>query len=189
MGIRVGQVRRGHGRAPAVVLIDPKCPHNVGAAVRAASCYGIGQVWFTGERVQLIGERRYRLPREERMRGYRDVDLRHSEQPLDAFDTAAVPVAVELRHHAESLIDFVHPEHGVYVFGPEDGSLDRAILGRCHRFVVIPTRHCTNLAAAVYTVLYDRHAKRVTAGLEPAHTLAGRGFDEPDDMADTVGVR
>jgi hypothetical protein len=58
-----------------------------------------------------------------------------------------------------------------------------------HRFVVIPTWHCTNLAAAVYTVLYDRHAKRVTAGLEDAHTVAGRGFDEPDHMADSVGVR
>lgn len=77
----------------------------------------------------------------------------------------------------------------MYLFGPEDGSLDRAILGLCHRFVVIPTRHCTNLAAAVYTVLYDRHAKRVTAGLEAVHTVADRGFDEPDHMADAVGVR
>jgi hypothetical protein len=34
--------------------------------------------------------------------------------------------------------------------------------------VFIPTRHCTNLAA---------------------HTVAGRGFDESDHMADSVGVR
>lgn len=171
------------------MLIDPKFPHNVGAAVRAASCYGIGQVWFSGVRVTLIGERRFRLPREERMRGYQDVELRHTDQPFDAFDRAAVPVAVELRRNAESLIDFAHPEHAVYVFGPEDGSLDRAALGLCHRFVVIPTRHCTNLSAAVYTVLYDRHAKRVAAGLEAANTVVGRGFDEPDQMADAVGVR
>jgi tRNA(Leu) C34 or U34 (ribose-2'-O)-methylase TrmL len=189
MGIQVGPVRRGDGRAPAIVLIDPKFPHNVGAAVRAASCYGVAQVWFTGDRVQLIGERRFRLPREERMRGYQDVELRHSDQPFDAFTSAAVPVAVELRRNAESLIDFIHPEQAAYVFGPEDGSLDRAILGRCHRFVVIPTRHCTNLAAAVYTVLYDRHAKRVLAGLETANTVTGRGFDEPDHMADAVGVQ
>ena len=97
MAIQIGPVRRGEGRAPALVLIDPKFPHNVGAAVRAASCYGLGQVWFTGERVQLIGERRFRLPREERMRGYQDVELRHSDQPFDAFASTAVPVAVELR--------------------------------------------------------------------------------------------
>ena len=38
-------------------------------------------------------------------------------------------------------------------------------------------------------VLYDRHAKRVTAGLAAAHTVAGRGFDEPDHMAGAVGVQ
>jgi tRNA(Leu) C34 or U34 (ribose-2'-O)-methylase TrmL len=189
MGIVTGPVRRGDGKAPAIGLIDPKFPHNVGAAVRAASCYGIGQVWFSGDRVQLVGERRFRLPREERMRGYQDVELRHSDQFFDAFPTGTVPVAVELRRDAEQLIDFVHPEHALYVFGPEDGSLDRAVLGLCHRFVVIPTRHCTNLAAAVYTVLYDRHAKRVAAGLEPVNTLTeSRGFDEPDHMADAVGL-
>jgi len=189
MGIVTGPVRRGDGTTPAVVLVDPKFPHNVGSAVRAASCYGLGQVWFTGDRVQLVGERRFRLPREERMRGYQDVELRHSDRPFDAFDSTAVPVAVELRRNAESLISFEHPERAVYVFGPEDGSLDRAVLTVCHRFVVIPTRHCTNLSAAVYTVLYDRHAKRVLAGLESAHSVVGRDFDEPDHMADAVGVR
>jgi hypothetical protein len=58
---------------------------------------------------------------------------------------------------------------------------------QCHRFLVIPTRHCANLSAAVYTVLYDRHAKRVQDGLELPHSTAG-DFDEPDHMADAVGV-
>jgi tRNA(Leu) C34 or U34 (ribose-2'-O)-methylase TrmL len=92
-----------------------------------------------------------------------------------------------LRRNAESLIDFVHPEHALYVFGPEDGALGRATLTKCHRFLVIPTWHCANLSAAVYTVLYDRDAKRVHDGLEPPHSTAG-DFDEPDHMADAVGV-
>jgi hypothetical protein len=33
------------------------------------------------------------------------------------------------------------------------------------------------------------NAKRVRAGLEDPHTVIGRGFDEPDHMADTVGLR
>ena len=70
MGVVIGPVRRGDGVAPAVALVDPKFPHNVGAAVRAASCYGVRQVWFTGDRVRLDGDKRHRLPREERMRGY-----------------------------------------------------------------------------------------------------------------------
>lgn len=88
MGIVTGPVRRGDGQTPAVVLVDPKYPHNVGAAVRAASCYGVGQVWFTGSRVRLVGERRYRWPREERMRGYQRVQLRHCDEPFAAYGPA-----------------------------------------------------------------------------------------------------
>jgi tRNA(Leu) C34 or U34 (ribose-2'-O)-methylase TrmL len=120
------------------------------------------------------------------------VQLRQSDAFFDAFGPGTVPVAVEVRPGSESLIDFEHPDEALYVFGAEDGSLSRAVLRHCHRFVIIPTRHCTNLAAAVYTVLYDRHAKRVRAGQEPPHNLAesrgGAGFSETDSMMDEVGV-
>ena len=86
-----------------MALVDPKFPHNVGAAVRAASCYGVRQVWFSGDRAARWGQRQ-RLPREERMRGYKEVEIRHADQFFDPFENA-VPVAVELRRNAESLID------------------------------------------------------------------------------------
>jgi tRNA(Leu) C34 or U34 (ribose-2'-O)-methylase TrmL len=170
------------GATPAVALINPKFPRNVGAVVRAASCYGIPQVWFSGSRVSLEPHAGYRLPREERMRGYQDVTLRHSDRIFDQFGRGVVPVAIELQPGAESLIDFNHPKQAVYVFGPEDGSLSRSVLGLCHRFVVIPTAHCTNLAAAVYTVLYDRHSKRVRNGLEEG--LTPRSLRSNDDGED-----
>ena len=190
MAIVSGPVRRGDGQAPAVALVDPKFPHNVGAAVRAASCYGIRQVWFSGDRVQLVGARGFRLPREERMRGYQEVELRHSDAFFEAFGADVVPVAVEVRPGSESLIEFEHPERALYVFGAEDGSLRKPVLRLCHRFVIIPTRHCTNLSAAVYTVLYDRHAKRVRAGLEQPHQLteSRATFAESESMMDAVGV-
>lgn len=160
--------------APAVVLHDPKYPHNVGQIVRLASAYGIAQVWYSGERIRrALGDR---LPREERMRRYEDVLLINHGDPLarlcDAVP-AACPVAVELRPNAEKLVDFVHPDADsgrpppIYVFGPEDGSLPGGIVKRCHRFVVIPSFECLNLATAVATVLYDRMAK-MPAGTRPA---------------------
>jgi hypothetical protein len=60
------------------------------------------------------------------------------------------------------------------MFGPEDGSLDRAVLARCHRFLVIPTRHCTKPQAG--------------DGRPGGAELGGGAFDEPDQMADAVGV-
>jgi tRNA(Leu) C34 or U34 (ribose-2'-O)-methylase TrmL len=131
-----GRKAAPHGVAPAVVLIDPKYPHNVGMTVRLASCYGLRQVWFTGHRVSLNPARGERLPREERMKGYRDVEMIHYEHPFDQFPAGAVPVAVEVRAGSEPLHGFEHPDDAVYVFGPEDGSIPKPLLAHCHRFVV-----------------------------------------------------
>jgi tRNA(Leu) C34 or U34 (ribose-2'-O)-methylase TrmL len=111
------------------------------------------------------------------MKGYQDVILRQYDRPFDQFPQGTVPVAVEVSDRAESLVEFEHPENAIYVFGPEDGSLERVTLQHCHRFITIPARHCTNLAAAVYITLFDRMSKRVRAGMELPPTLnESRGF-------------
>lgn len=183
-----GKHAKPQGVAPAVVLLNPRFPHNVGAAVRAASCFGIQQVWFTGSRVSFALQGMKRLPREERMKGFRDVELRQYDPFFDQFE-GVTPVAVELRPNAEALPAFSHPENAVYIFGPEDGSIHPSILSRCHRFVVIPTRHCVNLAAAVYLVLYDRQTK-LYPGLTISDALAERRHDFPenDELAETLGL-
>lgn len=169
------------GVTPAVALINPRFPHNVGAAVRAASCFGVHQVWFTGDRMTLNLQGKKRLPREERMKGYRDVELRQFDHIFDQFPPDTVPVAIELRPNAESLYSFVHPEKALYLFGPEDGSIPQVFLRNCHRFVVIPTRHCVNLAAAVYLVLNDRQFK-MNPGITIQDCLSERRFDFPENV-------
>lgn len=185
-----------HGVAPALVLVNPKYDANVAKAVRTASSFGIGQVWWTGSRVCLgdyspTGKGR-RMPREERMKGYRDVSMIQYDRPFDQFPAGCVPVAIEVRENSENLIHFDHPENAVYVFGPEDGSIDSVLLQHCHRFVVIPTRHCLNLAMAVTTVLYDRHVKRVLAGLEQPVTPGeweGRGVESDAESLQEMLLR
>lgn len=147
---------------PSIILFNPKYPHNVGAAVRACSCFNAKAIVFTGNRVSLTpdeGKRGYRLPREERMKGYSHINIINDEYPFNRFDQSITPVAVEVRQNAELLPNFVHPKNPVYVFGPEDGSLPQIFLKHCQRFLYIPSPFCTNLAAAVYIVLYDRIAK------------------------------
>jgi tRNA(Leu) C34 or U34 (ribose-2'-O)-methylase TrmL len=156
------------GLTPAVALLDPKFAHNVGGVLRACSCFGARQLWWSGDRVTLDVRKGQRLPREERMKGYRDVEMVRDDRIFDAFGPGVTPVAVELRPGAESLAEFEHPERPLYVFGPEDGSIPAVALRHCHRFVVIPSRHCLNLAAAAYVVLYDRLVKRHRLGLEDA---------------------
>lgn len=163
------------GKFPSILLTNPKYSANVGAAVRAASCFGAKQVWWTGNRVRLDDNQR--LPREERMKGYKDIDMVQFDYPFDHLKgDGVVPVAIELLPGSECLYDFVHPEKAVYVFGPEDGSIDQMFRRFCHRFVTIPTRHCTNLAAAVYLVLYDRKQKHYQLTGEKDELNEDRGF-------------
>jgi tRNA(Leu) C34 or U34 (ribose-2'-O)-methylase TrmL len=147
---------------PALILCNPKYSHNVGAAIRACSCFGAKTVFFTGDRILFDPSKnkgKYRLPREERMKGYKDVKIIKDDYPFNRFENI-VPVAVEVRDNSEPLPLFKHPENAVYIFGPEDGSIPNVYLQHCHRFIVIPSKHCLNLAAAVYVILYDRIIKQ-----------------------------
>lgn len=189
-----GKGAKAHGMAPALALIDPKYANNVGMVVRLASCYGIPQVWFTGDRVREEIEKRGRLPREERMKGYNSTQVIHYDNVFDQFPQDVTPVAIEVRKNSEPLHTFVHPEKPLYVFGPEDGSIPSVLYRHCHRFVVIPTRHCLNLATAVATLLWDRQYKRYLEGIEEPTTPGdheGRGpasldsrlfFDDKADL-------
>ena len=153
----------------AVMLVDPKFPHNVGNALRACACFGARRLAWSGDRVPDPSRwpEGARLPREERMRLYRNVDLVHGAGWQEAWAQAlgdaagVVPVCVERSDQAERLDAFVHPADALYVFGPEDGGVPKGARHACHRFVCIPTVNDgpLNLAAAVNVVLYDRLAK------------------------------
>lgn len=157
----------------AILLIDPKYPHNVGQVMRACAAYGVPRLLFTGERMRRSLAALRRLPREERLRGYRSVTLDHVERPFDLL-AGFTPVAVEVRRNSEVLPHFQHPGRALYVFGPEDGGIGPAELACCHRFVAIPSAHCLNLSMAVGTVLYDRQAK-----LDPDRPLDMSSGDPP----------
>lgn len=160
--------------AAAILIENPKWPFNVGAAVRAAAGYDVPRVVWSGARVWHEQMPNRRLPREERMRAYQSVERERVDDLRNVITTrpnGTAIVAVEILPGAESLMAFEHPVDAMYVFGPEDGTLSKGLRPYCHRFVVIPTEHCINLAAAVYTVLYDRRLKQFQAGLIGSHEV------------------
>src|SRR3990172_13291107 len=124
-------------KKPRVMLIDPKFPHNVGNAYRACAAWGADCPYWTGNRVSLDNFNG-RLPREERMRAYRDsVHFSHLEGRLPFVDVYSdvTPICVELLPSAAPLTTFIHPEKALYVFGPEDGSVPGNIRAQCHHFI------------------------------------------------------
>jgi tRNA(Leu) C34 or U34 (ribose-2'-O)-methylase TrmL len=157
------------GETPAVVLVDPKYPHNVGSVVRTAASFGIPQVWYTGTRAKERWQQMKRLPREER--DPRNMDrvrvIQGRGRFLGEFGPKAVPVCVEVHPTAEDLTFFEHPANAVYIFGPEDGDLDKGIKSACHRFLVVPSDGPLNLAVTVGIVLAHRRMGEVLDSLRP----------------------
>lgn len=98
-------------------------------------------------------------------KAYRHLPVLRVADLFEACPFDCVPVAVDLVPNARSLIDFSHPERAFYIFGPEDGTLGRAVTDKCKYAVKIPTNYCMNLAATVNVVLYDRLAKQERASL------------------------
>lgn len=174
----IGKNAPKFGVAPSILLSNPKNARNIAMIIRLASCYDVKQVWYTGNRIKIDeGER---LPREERMKGYAEVDLIQNDYPFDMFERGVTPVAIEVRDNAMNLHDFEHPKNPLYVFGPEDGSIPQVYMRHCHQVVVIPTKHCLNLATAVSTILYDRQYKSWLNGSNNFVTpgeFEGRGIE------------
>jgi tRNA(Leu) C34 or U34 (ribose-2'-O)-methylase TrmL len=135
-------------------ICDPKSPTNIGAVMRAAGCYGVNQVLYTGERF----DRAVKFQTDtKKMAG--QIPLTAVESFSDFKTQDIKMICVELAEGAQSLLDFVHPQQAFYIFGPEDGSIEQSLIDQADAVVYIPTITCMNLAATVNVVLYDRMAK------------------------------
>jgi tRNA(Leu) C34 or U34 (ribose-2'-O)-methylase TrmL len=172
-----------------VILINPKYMRNVGGILRTCSSCHIDNLLWTGKRVN---PHEYdKLPREERMRGYADVQWGVADKPLDLFAKGIIPVAVEVTDKAQPLNSFDHPDRAAYIFGPEDGSIPQVYRALAHRFIYIPAFHCFNLSVAVGIVLQHRLMQRIDQGLDPPVTAGQaekRGYgQQDDDVLETVG--
>jgi len=139
-------------------LINPKSPDNVGSDLRAAANYGADQVFYTGNRYPRAIERKARVVDMSR-KVSKDVPISQQDCLIDAVTENMKIVCVEFALNATPLPEFEHPENALYIFGPEDGSIDQAIIDQADDVVYVPTVGCMNLSASVNVLLYDRLVK------------------------------
>ena len=135
-------------------LSNPKSPTNVGAILRAAGCFNANAVRYTGTR----HDRAAQFNTDTQKVNQR-IPATRVESLLEPLPAGTQIVCIELVEGAVALPEFVHPPRALYVFGPEDGTLDQALINRADAVVYIPTQGCLNLAATVNIVLYDRLCK------------------------------
>jgi len=146
-------------RGFACVGLDrPKTASNVGAILRACFCYGVAQVNISKARVKDF-DAKCNTPK-----AHRHLPVFLVDSPTAYVPHNAKIVVVDLLEGAIPLPEFVHPERAIYILGPEDGTVGKEILSKADFKVMVPTRSCMNLAAAVNVVLYDRMAKGAAFG-------------------------
>jgi tRNA(Leu) C34 or U34 (ribose-2'-O)-methylase TrmL len=138
----------------SIGLKNPKNPSNVGAVMRAAGCFGVDAVFYTGQR----------YPRAAKFctdtkDASQTIPLSGVDSLLDGVNEDTAIVCIELVEGAIPLPEFQHPDNVLYIFGPEDGTLSQEVIDKADAVVYIPTIGCLNLAATVNIVLYDRQAK------------------------------
>ncbi|MBF0502708.1 MAG: RNA methyltransferase [Candidatus Riflebacteria bacterium] len=134
-------------------LDNPHKPENIGAALRAAGCFGVSMVAISGAR--------FRKQSTDVFHDYRRIPLLRVNDLQSVVPFHCVPVAIELVDGATPLHEYEHPAQAFYVFGGEDATLGKRVLEWCRDVVKIPTRGCLNLGACVNVVLYDRLQKQL----------------------------
>ena len=139
----------------AIGLDRPKDTANLGGVLRAAQCYGASLVLLSGGRMGKYAT--------DTMKAWRHLPCVEVDDLWTHVPFGAVPVVVEIADLAKPLFNVVHPHNAFYIFGPEDGSVDKRIVERAPLVVQVPTNGCMNLAATVNVVLYDRLSKQQRA--------------------------
>jgi tRNA(Leu) C34 or U34 (ribose-2'-O)-methylase TrmL len=147
----------------SIGLFNPKSPSNVGAVLRASGCYGVDEVFYSGQRFN--NATKYQTDTKNiqskiPLCGVECLvdDLKRSTLWQEEASKPAI-ICVELVEGATALPQFDHPDNAYYLFGPEDGTLPQYIINQADSVIYIPTIGCMNLAATVNVLLYDRLAK------------------------------
>lgn len=139
-------------RGFAVIALDrPKTPANLGGVLRAAGAFGADMVVVGGHRMGKFAT--------DTAQAWRHVPCVEADDIMSLLPFGCIPVVVEIHPKARPLQNFIHPERGYYVFGPEDGSVSKRIVESAAHIIKIESANCLNLAAAVNVVLYDRNSK------------------------------
>ncbi len=147
-------------------LTNPKSTENVGSVMRAAGCYQVDQVLYSGTRYDRAMKMATDTKKVSSAIPLQHIDHLDAMNFCDAVDDETQIICVDLIPGATPLPAFSHPDKALYIFGPEDGTIAQSVVDAADHVVFVPTIGCMNLAASVNVVLYDRLAKssRAMAG-------------------------
>lgn len=130
---------------------------NVGTLWRSAYNLGASFIFTIGRRYPKQASDTTQSWRHIPLLEYSNVEDFRNHIPFDC-----IPIAIELTSDAKSIRDFKHPERAVYILGPEDGSISKALQDICKTVICIESKYCLNVAVAGSIIMYDRQVKNAS---------------------------
>lgn len=142
----------------SIGLSNPKSPSNVDSVMRAAGNFRVDSVFYTGSRYPRALKHN---PVTENLsrKISKNIPLEGIDSLIKSTGQDIKIVCIEFVENATPLPEYQHPVNALYIFGPEDGSIEQNVIDQADDVVYIPTAGCMNLAATVNVVLYDRLSK------------------------------
>jgi tRNA/rRNA methyltransferase len=154
---------------PAIVLVSPKGPDNVGSVARAMKNFGLGDLRIVAPRCRLADAHKMAVHAFELVEG-----AMVTQTLLEAIGDVEFVVGTTARERRDHQVPrtprelmpaiLEHPSSAI-VFGREEHGLFNEELDLCHAFIRIPTDAAydsLNLAQAVQVVVYELLLARET---------------------------
>lgn len=137
----------------AIAIVGMKDKQNFGSVLRAAVNWGAKAVFLVNKRFKKV-----------------PTDTLNAMKHLPIIEVSSLPkivgvtqVYVDFNQKAVPIEKFNHPKQALYVFGPEDGTLE---IPNGKTVIYVPTKGSLNLAVSVGVILYDRYLKQAVMGSE-----------------------
>lgn len=133
---------------------NAKTKENIGTLWRSADILGAAFIFTIGKR--------YKKQATDTMKSFRNIPLYNYETFEDFYKSMPYDcqlIGVELDEKSVPVINFIHPQRGIYLLGSEDGGLTKEALTKCHQLVQLPGNYCMNVSVAGSLIMYDRIIK------------------------------
>ena len=134
-----------------------KNKENIGTLWRSAFVFGASFIFTIGRRYNYQCSDTVKAWRSIPLYNYENTDTFYRHMPKDCR-----LIGVEIVEGAININNFVHPERTIYLLGAEDSGLPQKMLNMCHGIVVLPGKHCLNVATVGSIIMFDRITKNGT---------------------------
>lgn len=135
-----------------IALYSPKYIFNWGSILRLATNSNVDFVATIQSRYRRQGADTSDFAKNRPVFHFEDIN-----QFLVSYPKQCQLISLEINSRALNLENFVHPKNAIYVFGPEESSIESNLIDKSDICLKIETNRCMNQAMCAGAVLFHRH--------------------------------